>query len=96
MRRHFFSRGALGLVVLIVVAWAVVVWRGADPSAPRSAAVALPVVALREPELFQCDGRQHCSQMKSCAEATYFIRNCPETKMDGDGDGIPCESQHCE
>ncbi len=44
---------------------------------------------------FTCDGRQHCSQMRSCEEATFFIRQCPNTKMDGDGDGIPCEDQHC-
>lgn len=44
---------------------------------------------------YRCDGRQYCSQMHSCAEATYFINNCPNTKMDGDGDGIPCESQWC-
>ncbi len=44
---------------------------------------------------FRCDGRQHCSQMTSCEEATFFLRNCPDTKMDGDGDGIPCESQWC-
>lgn len=42
---------------------------------------------------FKCDGRQHCSQMKSYDEAKYFIRHCPNTKMDGDGDGIPCERQ---
>jgi len=41
---------------------------------------------------FRCDGRQHCSQMKSRAEAEFFIRNCPNTKMDGDRDGIPCEN----
>jgi len=44
---------------------------------------------------YRCDGRQHCSQMKSCSEAKYFIRHCPRTKMDGDGDGIPCERQWC-
>ncbi len=44
---------------------------------------------------FSCDGRQHCSQMTSCAEATFFIQNCPNTKMDGDHDGIPCEDQWC-
>jgi len=44
---------------------------------------------------YVCDGRQHCSQMHSCEEATWFIRNCPNTKMDGEGDGIPCEQQHC-
>lgn len=42
---------------------------------------------------FVCDGRQHCSQMSSCAEAEYFLRHCPDTKMDGDGDGEPCERQ---
>ncbi len=41
---------------------------------------------------FICDGRQHCSQMNSRAEAEYFVRNCPNTKMDGDYDGIPCEN----
>lgn len=44
---------------------------------------------------FTCDGRQHCSQMRSCEEATFFISHCPNTKMDGDGDGVPCEDQHC-
>jgi len=43
-------------------------------------------------ENFQCDGRQYCSQMNSLAEANYFIRNCPNTKMDGDNDGRPCEN----
>ena len=37
----------------------------------------------------QCDGRQHCSQMTSCEEATWFLQHCPNTKMDGEGDGIP-------
>ena len=44
---------------------------------------------------FSCDGRKHCSQMKSCAEAKYFLANCPGVKMDGDNDGIPCEEQWC-
>ena len=44
---------------------------------------------------FTCDGRKHCSQMTSCAEATYFIQHCPNTKMDGNNDGIPCEQQWC-
>jgi len=42
---------------------------------------------------FQCDGRQHCSQMKSKAEAQFFLANCPDTKMDGDNDGDACEMQ---
>lgn len=45
---------------------------------------------------FKCDGRTHCSQMRSCEEATYFLQNCPNVKMDGNNDGIPCEMQWCK
>ncbi|MEM6249611.1 excalibur calcium-binding domain-containing protein [Shewanella vaxholmensis] len=45
---------------------------------------------------FQCEaGKTHCSHMSSCAEATFYIQHCPNTQMDGDGDGIPCERQWC-
>ncbi|MCP3128401.1 excalibur calcium-binding domain-containing protein [Shewanella sp. KJ2020] len=45
---------------------------------------------------FQCEtGKTHCSHMRSCAEATFYIQNCPNTQMDGNGDGIPCERQWC-
>lgn len=44
---------------------------------------------------FSCDGRTHCSEMSSCAEAKYFLKNCPNTKMDGNNDGVPCEQQWC-
>jgi cold shock CspA family protein len=43
----------------------------------------------------QCDGRTHCSQMTSCAEAKYFLQNCPGVEMDGNHDGTPCEKQWC-
>jgi hypothetical protein len=42
---------------------------------------------------FACDGRTHCSHMRSFAEAKFFLQNCPNTEMDGDNDGIPCERQ---
>lgn len=49
---------------------------------------------------YKCDGRTRCSQMISCEEATSFINNCPNTKMDigragEQPDGVPCESQWC-
>jgi len=44
---------------------------------------------------FHCDGRTYCSQMTSCSEAKYFLAHCPDVKMDGDHDGIPCERQWC-
>ncbi len=43
----------------------------------------------------RCDGRQHCSQMTSCAEAKFFLKNCPGVQMDGNHDGVPCEQQWC-
>jgi len=44
---------------------------------------------------YHCDGRTTCSQMTSCEEATFFLRNCPNVKMDGNNDGVPCERQWC-
>jgi cold shock CspA family protein len=46
-------------------------------------------------QTFRCDGRAHCSQMTSCAEARHFLKHCPGVQMDGDGDGEPCEQQWC-
>jgi len=42
---------------------------------------------------YSCNGKVYCSEMDSCEEAQFYQRNCPGTKMDGDGDGIPCERQ---
>jgi len=42
-----------------------------------------------------CDGRKFCSQMTSCTEAKFYLKNCPDTQMDGDNDGTPCEEQWC-
>ena len=43
--------------------------------------------------VYRCDGRQHCSQMSSYEEAKYFLQHCPNTKINVDYDGIPCERQ---
>ena len=66
-------------------------WQGAVPTV-RAVPAQAPLVSS---SMYRCDGRQHCSQMTSCAEATFFLKNCPGTKMDGDGDGVPCEQQWC-
>jgi len=60
-----------------------------NPSKPESSA------PESKPNPFKCDGRTHCSQMTSCDEAKYFLKNCPNVQMDGEGDGIPCEKQWC-
>ena len=66
----------------------------------RSLAVSSDRVERVEPQpsmqsTYRCDGRTYCSQMTSCAEATYFLKNCPGVKMDGNNDGVPCEQQWC-
>ena len=41
---------------------------------------------------FQCETKTTCRQMQSCAEAKYYLVNCGLMRLDGDKDGIPCES----
>jgi hypothetical protein len=74
-------------------------WTGdylAPLSATPQAAPVLQLSAKPTAITFKCDGRKYCSQMTSCAEAKSFLQNCPGTEMDGDGDGVPCESQWCK
>ena len=61
--------------------------------APAEQENARPAAASNQASVFKCDGRTHCSQMRSYEEAVFFIRNCPGTKMDGNHDGVPCERQ---
>lgn len=89
-------REAIVVVMLVgvVAAFGYTRWHS-KPSGP-----AMPIEhdesTLIGPEpTFSCDGRTMCSQMRSCAEATYFLKHCPGTKMDGNHDGVPCEQQWC-
>jgi len=69
--------------------------RAAAASAATGARTQTTPAATAPSGRFSCDGRQYCSQMRSCDEARYFLANCPDPKMDGDGNGIPCEKQWC-
>ncbi|WP_428244002.1 endonuclease [Gynuella sp.] len=41
----------------------------------------------------QCQPEIHtCSQMKSCAQAKYYLNQCGLSSLDRNKDGIPCES----
>ena len=44
------------------------------------------------PPSFTCGGKQYCGEMTSCAEARFHLTQCGLTRLDGDGDGTPCES----
>ncbi|MFV8413694.1 cold shock domain-containing protein [Vibrio owensii] len=45
---------------------------------------------------FSCQGKTYCREMVSCDEAKFYLSNCPNVKIDGDNDGIPCERQLCD
>ncbi|RUO55451.1 excalibur calcium-binding domain-containing protein [Pseudidiomarina homiensis] len=47
-------------------------------------------VFKRDPK-FRCDGRRFCHEMHSPEEARFFLTNCPETQLDDNANGIPCE-----
>jgi len=103
-RRPVQRDGWTGKVVTLIIvvalgAYGYKHYEAEQRALPQSAA-ALPQQDASTPAIAPvsliCDGRQHCSQMTSCSEAKYFLRHCPDTKMDGDRDGVPCEEQWCK
>ncbi len=100
LRRSTERRGGgLGVALLGLAIVAVLGWYGYGEYERRTARPAFspttPTVETAPLGNFHCDGRKYCSQMTSCAEATYFLRNCPGVQMDGNKDGVPCEQQWC-
>ncbi len=74
-------------------------WASAQPQPPweyrhgaRHDAAAAPAIATRPQRPGPCGRKQHCAQMTSCAEATYYLQHCRLTTLDGNRDGVPCES----
>ncbi|MBU0912451.1 MAG: excalibur calcium-binding domain-containing protein [Gammaproteobacteria bacterium] len=50
-----------------------------------------PPIQVQQGLQFQCEGKQHCSEMTSCEEAEFYLKNCPNVLIDGDNDGRACE-----
>ena len=42
-------------------------------------------------EKYNCATKTYCREMTSCDEARWYLKECGLTRLDGDGDGIPCE-----
>jgi cold shock CspA family protein len=96
-RRRTEKPGFFGRVIPLVVVVALAFYGYGEYSrrvAAQTAVAAQSSDQTASPS-FLCDGRTHCSQMTSCAEATFFLRNCPNVRLDGDHDGVPCEQQWC-
>jgi hypothetical protein len=89
------------IVVLCFLGWQVYANYQKSPNLTSSNQVETSITnrpsSQQEPSpSFKCDGRTYCSQMTSCEEATFFLKNCPNVKMDGNNDGVPCEQQWCK
>ncbi|WP_419467544.1 excalibur calcium-binding domain-containing protein [Allochromatium tepidum] len=39
-----------------------------------------------------CGSKRTCKEMSSCTEAMHHLNNCGLSRLDGDGDGVPCEA----
>lgn len=40
----------------------------------------------------ECGSKRYCKEMSSCAEAKHYLNVCGVSRLDRDGDGIPCEA----
>lgn len=62
-------------------------------AAPTPATDPTPAPAAASPApTFSCGAKTTCGQMSSCAEARYYLTQCGLTRLDGNHDGIPCET----
>lgn len=43
-------------------------------------------------EAFTCGSKVYCREMTSCEEARFYLDQCGVGRLDGDGDGMPCEA----
>jgi len=41
---------------------------------------------------FTCGSKSYCKEMTTCAEAKFYLHECELGGLDGDKDGVPCES----
>jgi endonuclease YncB( thermonuclease family) len=69
--------------------------RCATASAPAARAPASPAAAPTPAAAtsgFTCAGKRRCGEMTSCEEAKFYLTVCGVRSLDGDKDGVPCET----
>lgn len=49
-------------------------------------------IATVPPDTSGCGAKRTCGQMSSCEEAMHYFQQCGLSRLDGDNDGVPCES----
>ena len=67
-------------------------WRKDRRSGKAAQTTASLPTAPKQQVGFSCNTIKSCGQMSGCAEARFQLRQCGNPRIDGDGDGIPCEA----
>ena len=76
-------------------------WSEPSPMAPweyrhgkkNNSVKAMPSVEHANKEISSsCGSKRYCKEMASCDEAKLYLTQCGLSRLDGDGDGIPCET----
>uniref|UniRef100_UPI00138FFCF1 excalibur calcium-binding domain-containing protein n=1 Tax=Teichococcus vastitatis TaxID=2307076 RepID=UPI00138FFCF1 len=68
-------------------------WRRQERTTGQPALSSTPrVSAASGASGFGCGGKRLCREMTSCAEARFHLQQCGLSRLDGDRDGVPCES----
>lgn len=62
-------------------------WRRSPKTVPHAA----PSAPAAAPD-GTCGSKRYCKEMADCAEARHYLLNCGLVRLDGDGDGVPCET----
>jgi cold shock CspA family protein len=83
------------MVALLVIGIGIYAWQHLSSNELKVLPRIKSMVGVEHTTKFQCQGKRYCSEMISCEEATFYLKNCSGVEIDGDGDGIPCESQLC-
>ncbi len=64
-------------------------------SAPAARVPATPTAAPTSAASsggFTCAGKRYCREMTSCEEAKFYLNTCGVRSLDGNKDGVPCET----
>ena len=61
-------------------------WRRNGRRTSATALASVPPAAS-----FSCGQKTYCREMASCEEARFYLEQCGLSRLDGDGDGVPCE-----
>lgn len=67
-------------------------WADANPMPPWEFRHSGKSKTAEAKQTMQCGSKRYCREMTSCAEAKHYLNVCGVSRLDRDGDGVPCES----